>query len=165
MHNINQRAFVFPKFSNFQNREFCYSIILQVSGFFVFLLCCCGCRWCFVLQGVLCRWICFGSYSNDEQMVVQNISKYKLVKIDKIDFTKCEGFCNAFNSWKVYCYLAMLDLDWLCIMHVYESCFLFFIMELKTNRATTMYVVFTFTFTTIMLGMITKRTKAIDQNA
>jgi hypothetical protein len=44
-------------------------------------------------------------------MVVQNISKYKLVKIEKSDFAKCEGFWNTFSSWKVYCYLAMLDLD------------------------------------------------------
>jgi len=27
----------------------------------------------------------------------------------------------------------MLDLDWVCIMHVYKSCFLFFILKLTTN--------------------------------
>jgi hypothetical protein len=34
-----------------------------------------------------------------------------LLRLNNSDFVKCEGFCNAFNSWKVYRYLAMLDLD------------------------------------------------------
>jgi hypothetical protein len=38
----------------------------------------------------------------------QNIN---LLRLNKSDFAKCEGFWNTFNSWKVSYYLAMLDLD------------------------------------------------------
>ncbi len=163
--SINKHCF-FLTFRVFHNQEFRYSIILQLIGFFFSLLCCCGCGWCFVLQGVLCCLICFGSYSNDEQAVVQNISKYKLVEIEQKWFCKMWRFlqCLQFlESLLLPCHVGLgLIMHYACVWILF---FYFSFWSWQQIRATTMYIVFTFIFATIMLGLITKRTKAIDQNA
>jgi len=112
MHNINQQTFFFPNFLSFHNQEFRYSVILQVSGFFLFSF--------YVVVGVD-GVLFYKGYCVVEYVLVATLMMNKwwfktfqninLLRLNKSDFAKCEGFYNAFSSWKVYCYLAMLDLD------------------------------------------------------
>lgn len=110
---------VFPNYFTFHNQKFKCSIILQASEFFCFLLCYYKHGWCLFYKCVVLLnmfWQLFQWWTDAGLKTFQNIN---LLKLNKGDLAKWEGFCIVLSSWKVYwslaCHGPRLAIHYACV--------------------------------------------------